>query len=144
MYENTRSEGFGDEVKRRIMIGTYVLSSGYYDAYYLKAQKCRQLIANDFQEAFKSVDLILSPTAPDTSFKIGVKTSDPVEMYLQDIFTIPANLAGLPGISVPCGTHNELPLGLQLISNTLQESTLLRAAHNFQLNTEWHKNWPSL
>ena len=140
----TREEGFGSEVKRRILIGTYALSSGYYDAYYLKAQKCRQLIANDFQEAFKSVDLILSPTTPDTSFKIGVKTSDPVEMYLQDTFTIPANLAGLPGISVPCGTHNELPLGLQLISNALEESTLLRAAHNFQLNTEWHKTWPSL
>ena len=144
LYFRTREEGFGEEVKRRILIGTYALSSGYYEAYYLKAQKCRQLIANDFQQAFKSVDLILSPTAPDTSFKIGTKISDPVEMYLQDIFTIPANLAGLPGISIPCGTHNNLPLGLQLISNTLEESKLLRAAHHFQLKTEWHKTWPSI
>ena len=142
LYMRTREEGFGAEVKRRILIGTYALSAGYYDAYYLKAQKCRQLVANDFQKAFKSVDLILSPTAPDTSFEIGTKTSDPVEMYLQDIFTIPANLAGLPGISLPCGTHNNLPLGLQLVSNTLEESILLRAAHHFQLNTEWHKAWP--
>ena len=142
MYEKTRSEGFGNEVKRRIMIGTYVLSSGYYDAYYLKAQKVRKLIANDFQEAFKEIDLIMSPTAPDISFEIGTKTSDPTEMYLQDIYTIPANLTGLPGISIPCGTHNDLPIGLQLISNTLEESRLLRAAHHFQLNTEWHKSWP--
>tara|TARA_B100001013_G_scaffold19680_2_gene11055 strand:+ start:3544 stop:5001 length:1458 start_codon:yes stop_codon:yes gene_type:complete len=142
LYLRTREEGFGAEVKRRILIGTYALSAGYYDAYYLKAQKCRQLIANDFQEAFKEVDLIMSPTAPDISFEIGTKTSDPTEMYLQDIYTIPANLTGLPGISIPCGTHKNLPLGLQLISNTLEESKLLRAAHHFQLNTEWHKSWP--
>jgi aspartyl-tRNA(Asn)/glutamyl-tRNA(Gln) amidotransferase subunit A len=142
LYSRTREEGFGAEVKRRILIGTYALSAGYYDAYYLKAQKCRRLIANDFQEAFKEVDLIMSPTAPDISFEIGTKTSDPTEMYLQDIYTIPANLTGLPGISIPCGTHNNLPIGLQLISNTLEESILLRAAHHFQLNTEWHKSWP--
>lgn len=144
LYTRTREEGFGDEVKRRILIGTYALSAGYYDDYYLKAQKCRQLVANDFQKAFKSVDLILSPTTPDTSFKIGTKTSNPVEMYLQDIFTIPANLAGLPGISFPCGSYNDLPIGVQLISNKLEESKLLQAAHHFQLITECHKTWPVL
>ena len=144
MYFKTRQEGFGEEVKRRILIGTYVLSAGYYDAYYLKAQKCRQLVANDFREAFKLVDLILSPTTPDISFQIGEKMNDPVEMYLQDIFTIPANLAGLPAISVPCGSYDNLPLGIQLISNALEESKLLRAAHYFQLNTDWHKTWPEV
>ena len=144
LYMRTREEGFGTEVKRRILIGTYALSAGYYDAYYLKAQKCRRLVANDFKETFKSVDLILSPTAPDTSFALGAKTSDPVEMYKQDIFTIPANLAGLPGISVPCGQHHGLPLGLQLVSDNLEESKILRMAHHFQLNTDWHKSWPEL
>ena len=144
LYMRTREEGFGTEVKRRILIGTYALSAGYYDAYYLKAQKCRRLVANDFKETFKSVDLILSPTAPDTSFALGAKTSDPVEMYKQDIFTIPANLAGLPGISVPCGQHQGLPLGLQLVSDNLEESKILRMAHHFQLNTDWHKSWPEL
>ena len=144
LYMRTREEGFGTEVKRRVLIGTYALSAGYYDAYYLKALKCRRLVAGDFSKAFKSVDLILSPTAPDTSFVLGEKNSDPVEMYKQDIFTIPANLAGLPGISIPCGEHKGLPLGLQLMSNSLEESKLLRMAHHYQLNKDWHKSWPSI
>ena len=144
LYMRTREEGFGAEVKRRILIGTYALSAGYYDAYYLKAQKCRRLVAEDFSKAFKSVDFILSPTAPDTSFPIGDKTSDPVEMYKQDIFTIPANLAGLPGISFPCGEHQGLPLGVQLVADNLNESKLLRMAHYFQLNTDWHETWPEI
>ena len=144
LYMRTRDEGFGSEVKRRILIGTYALSAGYYDAYYLKAQKCRRLVANDFTEAFKSVDVILSPTTPGTSFKTGEKLDDPVDMYLQDIFTIPANLAGLPGISLPCGSHNGLPLGLQLIGNSLEEGKLLSVAHNFQKVTNWHKALPEL
>ena len=144
LYMRTREEGFGAEVKRRILIGTYALSAGYYDAYYLKAQKCRRLVADDFSKAFKSVDFILSPTAPDTSFSLGDKTSDPVEMYKQDIFTIPANLAGLPGISFPCGEHQGLPLGVQLVADNLNESKLLRMAHYFQLNTDWHETWPEI
>mgnify|MGYP006078108423 FL=1 len=144
LYMRTRSEGFGAEVKRRILIGTYALSAGYYDAYYLKAQKCRRLIANDFTEAFKSVDMILSPTTPGTSFKAGEKKNDPIDMYLQDIFTIPANLAGLPGISFPCGSYNGLPLGLQLVGNSLEEGKLLSAAHHFQEVTNWHKESPEL
>lgn len=144
LFMRTREEGFGSEVKRRILIGTYALSAGYYDAYYLKAQKCRQLVANDFKEAFNDVDVILSPTTPDTAFKSGEKTSDPVEMYLQDIFTIPANLAGLPGLSIPCGEHKGLPLGLQLVSNSLQEATLLQFAQSFQSVTDWHRNLPNI
>tara|TARA_B100000965_G_scaffold81857_1_gene65489 strand:+ start:911 stop:2365 length:1455 start_codon:yes stop_codon:yes gene_type:complete len=144
LFMRTREEGFGAEVKRRILIGTYVLSAGYYDAYYLKAQKCRQLIANDFSEAFKSVDIILSPTTPGTSFKAGEKNNDPIEMYLQDIFTIPANLVGLPGLSIPCGEHEGLPLGMQLVGNSLEEGKLLQFAHSFQSNTEWHKNMPKI
>ena len=144
LYMRTREEGFGAEVKRRILIGTYALSAGYYDAYYLKAQKCRRLVADDFRNAFKSVDFILSPTAPDTAFSLGDKTSDPVEMYKQDIFTIPANLAGLPGISFPCGEHQGLPLGVQLVADNLNESKLLRMAHYFQLNTDWHEAWPEI
>ena len=140
----TREEGFGAEVKRRILIGTYVLSAGYYDAYYLKAQKCRRLVANDFLEAFEKVDVILSPTTPGTSFKAGEKTNNPLEMYLQDIFTIPANLVGLPGLSIPCGEHEGLPLGMQLIGNSLEEAKLLQFAHSYQLNTDWHKNMPNL
>ena len=142
LYKRTREEGFGYEVKKRILTGAYVLSAGYYDAYYLKAQKCRQLIANDFQEVFKELDMILSPTAPDTAFKLGSKTKDPLSMYLEDIFTIPANLAGLPGISFPCGNNSGLPLGVQLIGNHLQESSLLKVAHNFQLETDWHLKRP--
>ena len=144
LYMRTREEGFGSEVKRRILIGTYALSAGYYDAYYLKAQKCRRLVADDFNKAFKSVDLILSPTTPDTSFKSGEKNNDPIEMYLQDIFTIPANLAGLPGISLPCGNHNGLPLGVQLVGNSLQEAKLFQAAHQFQKVTDWHKKLPEV
>ena len=144
LYMRTREEGFGKEVKRRILIGTYALSAGYYDAYYLKAQKCRQLVANDFSEAFKSVDVILSPTTPGTSFKSGEKADDPIEMYLQDIFTIPANLAGLPGLSVPCGEHEGLPLGMQLVGNSLEEAKLLQFAHSYQSNTDWHKKMPNI
>ena len=144
LFMRTREEGFGAEVKRRILIGTYALSAGYYDAYYLKAQKCRQLVANDFTEAFKNVDVILSPTTPGTSFKAGEKTNDPIEMYLQDIFTIPANLAGLPGLSIPCGEHNGLPLGMQLVGNSLEEAKLLQFAHSFQSNTNWHKKMPNI
>ena len=144
LYMRTREEGFGKEVKRRILIGTYALSAGYYDAYYLKAQKCRQLVANDFSEAFKSVDVILSPTTPGTSFKSGEKADDPIEMYLQDIFTIPANLAGLPGLSVPCGEYEGLPLGMQLVGNSLEEAKLLQFAHSYQSNTDWHKKMPNI
>ena len=130
MYEKTRSEGFGNEVKRRIMIGTYVLSSGYYDAYYLKAQKVRKLIKNDFDEAYKKVDAILTPSTPSSAFKIGEKTSDPVSMYLNDIFTVPANLAGLPGISIPAGLDKKgYPLGLQIISKAFDEQNLLNIAY---------------
>jgi len=126
MYESTRAEGFGDEVKRRILIGTYVLSSGYYDAYYLKAQKVRQLIKNDFDKVFNGVDAILTPSTPSAAFKIGEKKDDPVSMYLNDIFTVPVNLAGLPAISVPAGhDKNNLPLGLQLIGKPFAEQTIL-------------------
>jgi len=130
MYENTRAQGFGDEVKRRIMIGTYVLSSGYYDAYYLKAQKVRRLIKNDFDSAFNEVDTILTPTAPSSAFKIGDKTEDPISMYLNDVFTVPVNLAGLPAISLPGGLDESgLPLGLQLIGKSFDEQTILNAAY---------------
>ena len=142
LYSRTREEGFGYEVKKRILTGTYVLSAGYYDAYYLKAQKCRQLIANDFREAFKEIDMILSPTAPNIAFKLGSKTKDPLSMYLEDIFTISANLAGLPGISFPCGIYEGLPLGAQLIGQHLKEGSLLNVAHNFQLETDWHSRIP--
>ena len=130
MYEKTRSEGFGDEVKRRIMIGTYVLSSGYYDAYYLKAQKVRKLIKSDFDTAFGKVDAILTPSTPTSAFKIGEKTNDPVSMYLNDIFTVPVNLAGLPAISIP-GGHDEkgFPLGLQIIGKAFEEQTILNVAY---------------
>ena len=145
MYEKTRSQGFGDEVKRRIMIGTYVLSSGYYDAYYLKAQKVRMLIKNDFDEAFKKVDAILTPSTPSSAFKIGDKTDDPVSMYLNDIFTVPVNLAGLPGISIPAGIDkNKYPLGLQIIGKPFDEQGILNIAYsmeekiNFKLNiNDW-------
>jgi len=130
MYENTRSEGFGDEVKRRILIGTYVLSSGYYDAYYLKAQKVRQMIKNDFDQSFKKVDAILTPSTPSSAFKIGEKKDDPISMYLNDIFTVPVNLAGIPAISIPAGVdNNNYPLGLQLISKPLDEQKLLNIAY---------------
>ncbi|MBF0184206.1 MAG: Asp-tRNA(Asn)/Glu-tRNA(Gln) amidotransferase subunit GatA [Magnetococcales bacterium] len=139
MFARSRSEGFGAEVKRRIMLGTYVLSSGYYDAFYRKAQKVRRLIADDFQAAFTQVDLLLTPTAPETAFRIGEKNADPVKMYLSDIFTINVNLAGLPALSVPCGWDAQnLPIGLQLIGRPLQEGTLLSAGHAFQQVTAWH------
>jgi len=148
MYENTRSEGFGDEVKRRILIGTYVLSSGYYDAYYLKAQKVRQMIKNDFDQSFKKVDAILTPSTPSSAFKIGEKKDDPISMYLNDIFTVPVNLAGIPAISIPAGADSKnYPLGLQLISKPLDEQKLLNIAYalekkiNFKqsLNRWWEK-----
>lgn len=142
LYKRSRSEGFGSEVKRRIMIGTYALSSGYYDAYYLKAQKARRLIRDDFVEAFKKVDVIISPTAPTTAFKIGEKADDPISMYLSDIYTIAVNLAGLPGMSIPAGFVNNLPVGMQLIGNLFGEANLLNAAHQYQLVTDWHKRTP--
>ena len=141
MYENTRSEGFGDEVKRRILIGTYVLSSGYYDAYYLKAQKARQLIKNDFDQAFKDVDAILTPSTPSAAFKMGDKKDDPVSMYLNDVFTVPVNLAGLPAISVPSGyDKNKLPLGLQLIGKPFDEQTILNLSLAIQKRANFKRN----
>lgn len=142
MYKRSRSEGFGDEVQRRIMVGTYALSAGYYDAYYLKAQKVRRLISDDFKQAFTDVDVIMGPTSPCTAFKIGEKTNDPVSMYLSDIYTISTNLAGLPGMSVPAGFVNNLPVGLQIIGNHLDESRLLNVAHQFQQVTDWHQQQP--
>ena len=141
MYENTRSEGFGNEVKRRILIGTYVLSSGYYDAYYIKAQKVRQLIKNDFDKAFTKVDAILTPSTPSAAFKIGEKKNDPISMYLNDIFTVPANLAGIPAMSVPVGhDKNNLPLGLQLIGKPLGEQTLLNLAFSMESKSNFKQN----
>ena len=142
LYVRSRSEGFGDEVKRRIMIGTYALSAGYYDAYYLKAQKIRRLISDDFKKAFSTVDVILSPTSPTPAFKIGEKTNDPVSMYLNDIYTIAVNLAGLPGLSIPAGFVQGLPIGLQIIGNYFNESKLLNVAHKYQCETDWHKKMP--
>ncbi|MBT9522780.1 MAG: Asp-tRNA(Asn)/Glu-tRNA(Gln) amidotransferase subunit GatA [Dechloromonas sp.] len=139
MYEKTRAQGFGAEVKRRIMIGAYVLSHGYYDAYYLQAQRIRRLIANDFVEAFKSCDVIMGPTSPSTAFKLGEKAADPVQMYLSDIYTIAVNLAGLPGMSIPCGFVGGLPVGLQLIGNYFAEGALLNVAHRYQQATDWHQ-----
>ncbi len=145
MYTNTRAAGFGQEVKRRIMLGTYALSSGYYDAYYLKAQKVRTLIKQDFDRAFEDVDVLVAPTAPTTAFKAGDKTTDPLSMYLLDLMTIPVNLAGLPGISIPCGFDNQgLPIGLQLISNVLREDVLFHVAHAYEQATEWHKKQPEI
>lgn len=144
MYEKTRAEGFGDEVKRRIMIGTYALSAGYYDAYYLKAQKLRRLIAEDFHKAFAKCDVIMGPTAPTTAFNIGDKMDDPVAMYLNDMYTILVNLAGLPGMSVPAGLDKTgLPVGLQIIGQYFQEERLLNVAHRFQMETDWHTKIPS-
>lgn len=143
MYERSRAEGFGEEVQRRIMIGTYVLSSGYYDAYYIKAQKLRRMIADDFTRAFERCDLIAGPTSPGTAFPIGAKNDDPIAMYLNDIFTNSVNLAGLPGISVNAGFDRDgLPIGLHLIGRYLDESTILNVAHQFQQATDWHKTAP--
>jgi aspartyl-tRNA(Asn)/glutamyl-tRNA(Gln) amidotransferase subunit A len=145
MYMRTRDEGFGAEVKRRIMLGTYALSAGYYEAYYKKAQQVRTLILRDFQEAFERVDVLVAPTAPTPAFKIGEKTSDPLQMYLSDVFTVPVNLAGIPGISVPCGfTSAGLPIGLQIIGQPFDEETLLRLAYAFEQQTEHHRRKPSL
>lgn len=144
LFRKTRSEGFGAEVKRRIMIGTYVLSSGYYDAYYLKAQKVRTLIREDFNNAFQKCDLILTPTAPTTAFKIGAKTKDPLEMYLADICTITSNLAGIPGISIPGGFDQGMPIGIQLLGSAFQEEILLRAAYGFEQATDYHRKRPGL
>jgi aspartyl-tRNA(Asn)/glutamyl-tRNA(Gln) amidotransferase subunit A len=143
MYGKSRAEGFGAEVKRRILIGTYVLSHGYYDAYYLKAQKIRRLIAADFQEAFKSCDVIMGPTAPSVAFEFGAKSADPVQMYLSDIYTIAVNLAGLPGMSIPCGFDSDLPVGLQLIAPWFAEARMLNVAHQYQCATDWHRRMPA-
>jgi aspartyl-tRNA(Asn)/glutamyl-tRNA(Gln) amidotransferase subunit A len=143
MYMKSRAQGFGAEVKRRIMIGAYVLSHGYYDAYYLQAQRIRRLIANDFVEAFKSCDVIMGPTSPSTAFKLGEKAADPVQMYLSDIYTIAVNLAGLPGMSVPCGLVGGLPVGLQLVGNYFAEAQLLNVAHRYQQATDWHQRRPA-
>ncbi|HWV19123.1 MAG TPA: Asp-tRNA(Asn)/Glu-tRNA(Gln) amidotransferase subunit GatA [Rhodocyclaceae bacterium] len=147
MYSKSRAQGFGSEVKRRILIGTYVLSHGYYDAYYLQAQKIRRLIAADFVEAFKSCDVIMGPAAPDTAFEFGAKSGDPVKMYLSDIYTISTNLAGLPGMSVPAGfsdkTGSKLPVGLQIIGNYFEEAKMLNVAHQYQQVTNWHREMPA-
>tara|TARA_B100001245_G_scaffold231090_1_gene211490 strand:+ start:937 stop:2412 length:1476 start_codon:yes stop_codon:yes gene_type:complete len=142
LYCRTRGDGFGAEVKRRLMTGTYVLSAGYYDAYYLKAQKVRQLISRDFKSAFEEVDVILGPTTPTPAFALGEKIEDPITMYLNDIYTIGANLAGLPGMSVPCGFVDNLPVGLQIIGPHFSEEVLLRCAHQYQLLTDWHTKIP--
>jgi aspartyl-tRNA(Asn)/glutamyl-tRNA(Gln) amidotransferase subunit A len=145
MYSETRDEGFGPEVKRRIMIGTYALSAGYYDAYYLKAQKVRTLIKQDFLEAYQKVDVLVGPTSPTTAFEFGAKASDPLTMYLSDVCTIPLNLGGGAGISIPCGLARKgLPIGLQIMSDALQESKLFRVAYAYEQATDWHKRHPSL
>ncbi|MCZ4304175.1 Asp-tRNA(Asn)/Glu-tRNA(Gln) amidotransferase subunit GatA [Zoogloeaceae bacterium G21618-S1] len=145
MYSKSRAQGFGAEVKRRILVGTYVLSHGYYDAYYLQAQKLRRLIAEDFIAAFTQCDVIAGPTSPTVAWPIGEKSDDPVQMYLQDIYTIAVNLAGLPGLSLPCGTGaNDLPVGLQLIGNYFDEARLLNVAHGFQQTTDWHRRMPAV
>ncbi len=143
MYQKTRAEGFGSEVKRRIMIGTYALSAGYYDAYYLQAQKLRRLIAEDFARAFESCDVLMGPTTPTTAFALGEKTSDPISMYLNDIYTISVNLAGLPGISIPAGfDRSERPIGLHIVGQYLQDHRVLKVAHRFQQETDWHRRTP--
>jgi len=142
LYKRSRGEGFGDEVKRRIMTGTYVLSAGYYDAYYLRAQKVRRLITDDFARAFKQVDVLMGPTSPTPAFDIGAKVDDPVTMYLNDIYTIGANLAGLPAVSVPCGYAGGLPVGLQIIGPHFAEAKLFNVAHRYQRETAWHERIP--
>ncbi len=145
MYSNTRAQGFGAEIKRRIMLGTYALSSGYYEAYYKKAQQVRTLIKQDFERAFKEVDVIITPTSPTVAFKVGEKSADPLQMYLSDIFTISVNLAGVPGISIPCGSTTEnLPVGLQLIGKHFDEESLLKVAYAYEQATEWHKRRPNV
>src|SRR6266699_2638599 len=148
LYGRTREEGFGPEVKRRVILGTYVLSSGYYDAYYLRAQKVRELIGQGFAKAFKKVDALISPTSPVPAFKLGERTDDPLQMYLADIFTSPANLAGICGISVPCGFADvdgqRLPIGLQLLGKALDEARILQIAYAYEQSTEWHKVRPPM
>ncbi|MBK9927320.1 MAG: Asp-tRNA(Asn)/Glu-tRNA(Gln) amidotransferase subunit GatA [Anaerolineales bacterium] len=144
IYLKTRHEGFGDEVKRRIMLGAYALSSGYYDAYYLKAQKVRTLLRRDFESAFASVDLLVAPVCPTTAFKIGEKTSDPLEMYLSDIYTVATNPAGVPALAVPCGFSNNMPVGMQLIGKHLDEQTLFQVGHAYQQVTDWHTKLPPI
>ena len=144
LYKRSRSEGFGPEVKRRIMIGAYALSAGYYDAYYLKAQKVRHLISDDFKQAFEKVDVIMGPTSPNVAFNKGERSDDPIAMYLSDIYTIAANLAGLPGMSVPAGFADNMPVGLQIIGNYFAESRLLNVAHQYQMITDWHTKVPEL
>jgi aspartyl-tRNA(Asn)/glutamyl-tRNA(Gln) amidotransferase subunit A len=145
MYMRTRDEGFGAEVKRRIMLGTYALSAGYYEAYYKKAQQVRTLIRQDFEAAFRQVDVIVAPTAPTPAFKIGEKTDDPLQMYLSDVYTVPINLAGIPGISLPCGFSSAgLPIGLQIIGKPFDEETILQVAYAFEQQTEYHRRKPSL
>lgn len=143
IYKNSRSEGFGDEVKRRIILGTYVLSSGYYDAYYKKAQKVRTVIKNTYEELFKKYDLLLTPSSPNTAFKIGEKSTNPLEMYLEDICTVPVNIGGLPGMSIPCSLDSQgLPIGFQLIANSFEEEKIFRAAYTFEQNSNFRENKP--
>ena len=144
LYSRTRGEGFGKEVKRRIMVGTFALSSGYYDAYYIKAQKIRQLISQEHHEVFKEVDVILGPTTPSPAFKVGEKINDPISLYLMDIYTIPNNLAGFPGISIPTGFVDGLPIGLQLTGHYFTEAKLLNVAHQYQQVTDWHLQAPKI
>jgi aspartyl-tRNA(Asn)/glutamyl-tRNA(Gln) amidotransferase subunit A len=144
MYERSRSEGLGAEVKRRILVGTYVLSQGYYDAYYLQAQKIRRIIAEDFQAAFTQCDVLMGPVAPQVAWKVGEKSKDPVEMYLEDIYTLSPNLAGLPAMSIPCGMSQQgLPIGLQIIGNYFSEAQMLQIADQFQQSSSWHQLAPS-
>ena len=144
MYKKTRAQGFGAEVKRRILIGTYVLSHGYYDAYYLKAQQLRRLIARDFAEAFKQCDVIMGPAAPCVAYDLGAKITDCVQMYLDDLYTIPINLAGLPGMSIPCGFGNKArPVGLQIVGNYFDEARMLSVAHAYQQASDWHTRTPA-
>ena len=143
LYVKTRSAGFGPEVRRRILLGTYALSAGYYDAYYLKAQQIRRLIARDFTEAFKACDVIMGPASPCVAYDLGAKASDPVQMYLDDIYTVPINLAGLPGMSIPCGFGEKgRPVGLQVVGNYFDEARMLAVAHAFQQSTDWHARMP--
>jgi len=144
LYKRSRGEGFGDEVKRRILVGTYALSAGYYDAYYIKAQQLRRMISDDFTKAFEQVDVIMGPSAPETAFNVGEKSDDPISMYLSDIYTIAVNLAGLPGMSIPAGFSNNMPVGLQIIGKHFDESRLLNVAHQYQQKTDWHLQIPEV
>jgi aspartyl-tRNA(Asn)/glutamyl-tRNA(Gln) amidotransferase subunit A len=143
-YYQTREAGFGPEVKRRIMLGTYALSAGYYDAYYLKAQQARTLLRREFEHAWEQVDIIASPTSPSVAFEMGKKVDDPLQMYLSDVFTVSLNLVGMCGISVPCGFADGMPVGMQLMGPALEESVILRAAYAYEQATDWHQQWPRL